>query len=417
MDNTQDKLLFALDIGTTTIAGQLVAACGRSVARESVFNPQQRIGGDIISRLEYALQPEGALELRELMSQGVAELLSVLLQQAGTDSSSIARAVAAANSGISLLARGARVDSMLKPPYRPAESTAAMLEIAGVPVYLFPLVGGFVGGDLLAVLYGMEAPRATTLVIDVGTNAEMALFDGQRWLATSVAAGPAFEGGNIGCGMPARAGAVCGVSLDGERLKLETIAPAGGTGAYTAPRGLCGSGVAEALAVGLTSGLVGRDGTLAQANAIENNLARYLAHRDGQACLRLYRDASTDLCLTQDDIRQLQLAKGAIYAGAECLLQRAGIDPAALQRVCITGALGTSISAQVLKEIALLPEYMIKKVIFIRDGVLAGLNRFLQTPDAESEVEALRSNISLYPCPEAPLLSRRLSDHWSFNDI
>ncbi|MGM0415987.1 MAG: ASKHA domain-containing protein [Thermodesulfobacteriota bacterium] len=416
MCGDNNALMFALDMGTTTLAGQLVDQRGHIRAHASVFNPQQAFGQDIIRRLEHATTVEGMDELREALRRGVAEVLDVLCQDAGIEASTIQRAVAAGNSGISVLARGSNTATLLRPPYRPDSRAGVDLAVAGlkVPLYLLPLVGGYVGGDLLAVLYGLDNPPAGSLVVDVGTNAEMALFDGKRWLATSVAAGPAFEGGNLSCGMPAQPGAVRGVQVEDERFSLDVIPAPHINAGHVSALGVCGSGVVEALAAALEHDLVGHDGTIADPDEVDTNLARYIgfqarmpggsqsATEEGQAYVRIYRDARVDLRLTQEDIRQLQLAKGAVYAGAECLMQRAALEPAALQHVYITGALGGSIQPQVLNSIALLPQYMIKKVDFVRDGVLQGLVRFLKSEDGKNEVENMGKHIQLYPLSGTP---------------
>jgi uncharacterized 2Fe-2S/4Fe-4S cluster protein (DUF4445 family) len=202
------------------------------------------------------------------------------------------------------------------------------------------------------------------------------------------------------------------VYVEHERFGVEVIPSGDNPTAVVQPQGLCGSGVVEALAVALEHGLVGADGTVAEPDAVDTNMARYIgfspaaAGNEQQAFVRVYRDAQVDLRLTQEDIRQLQLAKGAIYAGAECLMQRAGLEPDALQRVCITGALGASIRPEILHRIALLPEYMIKKVTFVEDGVIRGLIRFLKSEEAASALESLRKRIRLYPLSGTPAFER-----------
>ncbi|MFA5700027.1 MAG: ASKHA domain-containing protein [Desulfuromonas sp.] len=410
------RVMLALDLGTTTLGGRLVDATGQIVAQASIFNPQHTFGYDIIRRLEHATQPRGRRELQQALLHGITELFEVLLKDSALDAQAVARAVAAGNSAITLLARGADPAGLLRPPYRPdsCDGVSIAVDKLPVPLYLFPLAGGYVGGDLLAVLYGLGSPAAGSLVVDVGTNAEMALFDGARWLVTSVAAGPAFEGGNISCGMAAHRGAISGVHLEHERFRFDIIAAPEDSGAV-APRGLCGSAVVEALVAGLQSGLVGRDGTLADPDEVETNLARYLGVENGgsenraqgqQTYLRLYRDADVDLRLSQEDIRQLQLAKGAVYAGAQCLVERAGVEPTAIEHVYITGALGAAIRPEMLKEISLLPEYMIKRVVFAPDGVLRGLVQFLQDEHGEMVLEKLREKITLYPLSGTPAFER-----------
>ncbi|MBN2645451.1 MAG: DUF4445 domain-containing protein [Desulfuromonadaceae bacterium] len=399
----------AFDLGTTTLAARLVDGQGTCVAQAGRYNPQIPFGADVIRRMENAVAGQGEV-LQQLLQQALVELAGELVTQAGLTLGDVGSVVAAGNPAISLLLQGADVQSLLRPPYRPTVKEGLVLAVPGLPVplYLMPLVSGFVGGDLVSVLYGVEAPIAGSLFIDVGTNGEMALFDGQSWWVTSVAAGPAFEGGQVACGMPAVAGAVRRVHLEQDQLRLEVIGD-------LPPRGLCGSGLVTAIAAAREGGLLDDAGTLVDPDEVTTNLVRYLMEEKGQRSLCLYRDARVRLCLSQEEIRQFQLAKGAVYAGAQCLLERAELPPDALQQVVLTGALGFSLPAEALKSVALLPEYMIKKVIFMRDGVLAGLTRFLLQPDAAAEVGRLVGAMRSYPLSGTPRFERAFVRALNFN--
>jgi uncharacterized 2Fe-2S/4Fe-4S cluster protein (DUF4445 family) len=181
---------------------------------------------------------------------------------------------------------------------------------------VFPLATGFVGGDLIACLVGLQNVLAGTILVDLGTNAELALWDGDRWWVTSAAAGPAFEGGNIGSGMIMADGAVIDVRLVDDRLQL-TVAGKG------TPRGLCGSGLAALVAVARQGGLIDTTGRILAADEVETNLGRYLVEQGGAWSICFHRDAGGELLLTQDDVRNFQLAKGAVRAGIDVLLEKA----------------------------------------------------------------------------------------------
>ncbi|MDY0189740.1 MAG: ASKHA domain-containing protein [Desulfuromonas sp.] len=395
MPQDEQQLLLALDLGTTTLAGRLLNLQGEVCAEATLFNPQGRHGADVVRRMEAAMSGCGA-ELQQDLHQGIDALVTRLLHQCQAQREQISAAAAAGNPAISCLLQGLAVDKLLYPPHRPASLAAAWvaLECLPVPLFLFPLVSGYVGGDLVAVLYQYADCAAGTFFVDVGTNGEMALFNGEQWWVTSVAAGPAFEGGNISCGMVAQTGAVTGVALDGERLKLQVRG--GGQ-----PQGLCGSGLVEAISAGIAGGLIAADGTIADMDDVDNNLTRYLGHDAQGRTLCLYRDAKTLLQLSQDDIRQFQLAKGAIYAGAECLVARAGMSVDALNTVIVTGALGFSMGRRAMKDVALLPENMIKKVIFSDGGVIAGLSSYLIRGNAES-LQRLTTALHPYPLSGTP---------------
>ncbi len=268
-----------------------------------------------------------------------------------------------------------------------------------VPLYLFPLVSGYVGGDLVAFLHAEGQGPAGSLYIDIGTNGEMAIFAGSRWWATSVAAGPAFEGGEIACGMAARPGAVEAVAVAGDRLRLRVIG--GGV-----PRGLCGSGLLSAVAAALDGGLLDAGGAILPAASISTNLSRYIVDAPGGRALRLYRDAAVDLLLTQEDIRNFQLAKGALRAGIDCLLERAGLVSNDVRQVVVTGAFGLSLPPADLKKVAMLPAGMIDKVRFSPGGALAGVGRFLAAAENVQQVQALADAIQPYPLSGTPAFEK-----------
>jgi uncharacterized 2Fe-2S/4Fe-4S cluster protein (DUF4445 family) len=401
---TDKETLLALDLGTTTLAGRLIDRQGRVLAEATLRNPQAPLGADIIRRLELALQGQGE-KLQKLLVEGLEQLICELLRAAGVNRESIGAAAAAGNAGISALLRCLSVDRILFPPHRPEQTQGLYLEPGRlglnlpVPLYLFPLVTGYVGGDLVAFLLSQTPCSNNTLYLDIGTNGELALHSNGRWWTTSVAAGPAFEGGGISCGMAAAAGAVRGVTLDGDRLRLEVI---GGE----APRGLCGSGLAETVAAALEGGLIDGHGTLVDPLQVPSNLARYLEGGPGERCLRLYRDASVDLCLTQEDLRTFQLAKGAIRAGVDCLLARAGVSAGTVAEVVVTGAFGFSLAPRILKMVAMLPENMIDRVRFAEAGVLSGCCRLLLDEAGPEKAQLLADTLIPYPLSGTPAFEK-----------
>ena len=394
-----NELLLALDLGTTTLAGRLFSADGELCAEATLFNPQGEFGADVLRRMEASLAGDAAA-LQLALQDGIDELVTVLLNQCHASRAHIVRAAGAGNPAISCLLQGLPVESLLYPPHRPPSYSSVYLQLdcLPVPLFLFPLVSGYVGGDLVAVLYGFEPCGDKTFFVDVGTNGEMALYAAGQWWVTSVAAGPAFEGGNIACGMVASVGAVTGVALEDDRIVLEVRG--GGL-----PRGLCGSGLTEAISVMLEAGLIDTGGTIVDVDDVATNLSRYIGHNDQGRTICMYRDAKTKLELTQDDIRQFQLAKGAVYAGAECLLARAGITSDELAAAVVTGALGFSIGRNILSAVGMLPEKLIEKVTFYDGGVIAGLSRCLLNAhgaDVDAEVQALTDSLRPYPLSGTP---------------
>jgi uncharacterized 2Fe-2S/4Fe-4S cluster protein (DUF4445 family) len=449
-DPTQPKAaVLALDLGTTTLVGRLLAADGTVLAEARAANPQRILGADILARLQHAHEGAGT-QLRNLLLDGVRTLVRDLLAAAGCPAGRVTAAAAAGNPGICHLLCRLPVGALLFPPHRsqltglttipPAEFDLGL----PVPLQLFPAISGFVGGDLVAVLFGAGTPPASghllycadpsglrpppllrrggpgrvppcgtggmvseanqggvpAFVLDLGTNAELALWTGSQWRVTSAAAGPAFEAGNIACGMPLAPGAVTDVCLAGDRLLL-TVAGGG------RPLGLCGSGLLALIAAARQGGLIEAGGRIVTPDEVGSNLARYLV-ADGEGwAIGFHRDARGELRLTQDDVRQLQLAKGAVRAGVEVLLDRAGLTVGDVDAMLITGAFGAALPAAAVRGIAMLPEGMIDKLFFVPNGVLDGLAAFLADPDGAARLTKLLATIRPLPLSGTPAFEKR----------
>lgn len=404
-----------LDLGTTTLAGQLLTADGAILATTTMVNPQQAWGADILTRLERARLGDGKA-LQVALVEGLNTLGQNLLRSAGVPPGAVGTVVAAGNPGMTGLLVNHPVEHLLFPPHRApfkdlrscsVEEVDLGLEI---PLRLFPSVSGFVGGDLVAVLLAVEdspqfrlepAPGEAdvTLVIDIGTNAELALWDGQRWRVTSAAAGPAFEAGNIGTGMLLADGAVTDAVLDGDQLRLKIA----GNGP---PRGVCGSGLAALLAAALEGGLVDASGRIRSPDEVPTNAARYLVEQDGAFALCYHRSAAGALLLTQQDVRNTQFAKGAVRAGVEVLLAQAGLQPGQVGQVVVTGALGAALPGAALKRVALLPEPMVDKTSFVTNGVLTGLRSFVAAADGRQRLQRLQKTLQPFPLSGTPAFAK-----------
>ena len=411
----------AIDLGTTTIAALLLeTGSGAPLARSAGLNPQRRYGADVVSRLAYACQGEARLrELQGCVSGELERLAAAVAATAGVALTDVASIAVAGNPAMTLLLLGLPVESLAFPPYRPkitsghAVSTGRLGWGTDLPLYLFPSPGGFVGGDLVAFLYGqgfaIDHPPSTgnSLYLDLGTNGELALQAEGRWYATSAAAGPAFEGGNLSCGMAALPGAIERVAIAGDRLTFKVI----GEGV---PAGICGSGVLETIAALREAGVLDPTGRLRSPAELSTNLAARLREIDGQPAFVLYRDASRQLYLSQEDIRQVQLAKGAVRAGIEVLLERARIRREAVGEVVLTGSFGASLSLASLKSIGILTENMVKNARFVREGALAGVARLLCTVDGIAVVEQLAAALKVIPLSGTPAFEKRFLDQLNF---
>lgn len=346
----------AFDVGTTTVVCALVDLETRSVlGAESLPNPQARWGRDVIARMEAAISREGALEELSVAIKDACR--GLLLSLAGHRLEDVTMAVAAGNSVMEHLLLGISPEPLSRVPYKPAFKEARTVEAgeAGLGLscglYVFPLIGGFVGGDAVAVALklGMPGGDKPVLAIDIGTNSEILLSSGGVLYATSAAAGPAFEGGEVRFGMTAAPGAIQGVKIEDDTVILDVIGK-------VAPKGICGSGLIEAAASLLKAGIIENTGRIKDRDEVSNNLSSRIKTGPEGNTFTLYRGASGEVSITQDDIRALQTAKSATRAGITMLLMKAGIGPEDIAMVYIAGAFGSHLKEEGLRAIGLLDE-------------------------------------------------------------
>ncbi len=378
-------LAAALDIGTTNVSLQLLdlsvpAVLGTATAE----NPQIGHGEDILSRLKMASDPRGLGILQRLVIGGVNDLLASLKAAAGHDGHPVHELALAANPVMACIFVGTDPAPLARPPYLPPVLPAVMegRNIPGLALHpralirLLPAVGAFVGGDITGGLAhaGVLADRTRrTFYLDLGTNSEMVLRAGSRWWAASTAAGPALEGRKISAGMRAEAGAIDAVTF-GAALSVSVIG--GG-----APRGICGSGLLDLLAGLVGNGLLDGRGRLLSAGEAAHyprpGLAALLRDHTGQRAFLVAAGPAGDLLLSQADIRELQLAKGAIRAGADILLAHGGIAVGEVERVVIAGTFGFNLRAASLTGAGFLPREWLGRIEFLGNAALAGARECL----------------------------------------
>ena len=410
----------AVDLGTTTIAASLIdAVTGERLATGVSPNPQRRFGADVVSRLAAAVASRSVRrEMACLVNAELERLTRQLLDDSEVGADSLGKAAIAGNPAMEHLLLDMPVDSLARIPYRPLFTQGKIVNTGelgwtiGVETYIFPLPGGFVGGDLVAFLHGqLPGPRFQTsaprLFLDLGTNAEIALADGERIFATSAAAGPAFEGGNLSCGMPALPGAINSVTVQGEKVELTTIAG-------LSPKGVCGTGALSAVASFLEAGVINPSGKLLAPEEIPSNLANRVTERGGEPAFVLHRDASCEILLTQNDIRQMQLAKGAIRGGIEVLAERGGISMEAITEVVVSGSFGFSIRGDWLEKLGVVAMGMSGRVRLVDDGVLAGVESSLGLADTLSTVNLLAERLRMVPLSGNPSFERFFLEYIDF---
>jgi uncharacterized 2Fe-2S/4Fe-4S cluster protein (DUF4445 family) len=404
----------AIDLGTTTLAASLIDyAGGERLASAGALNPQRRFGADVVSRLDAAVNSTALRqEMTALIRDELKRLGQELCSTAGIAWGDVRKIAIAGNPAMQHILMGLDLASLAFPPYRPLCTDGTHLEAADLgwdgsaDVYLFPMPGGFVGGDTVAFVHGAE-PGDATLCLDLGTNGEIALIAGDSIWATSAAAGPAFEGGNLSCGMAALPGAISSVRIEGDRLVLQVI----GNGQ---PSGICGSGAIEAVTELLRCSILEPGGRLRNPGEIDSNLASRVIEYRGAAAFVLYRDAERLIVLSQEDIRQLQLAKAALRGGIDVLAERSRIQCNALKQVILTGSFGAVVQAGWLKTIGIFDESMVQTTRFTPDGVLAGVEKALADMNGFAAVENLARRFRVVPLSGTPLFETLFMRHIDF---
>jgi uncharacterized 2Fe-2S/4Fe-4S cluster protein (DUF4445 family) len=385
-NTTDTNIGLVVDIGTTTLVAAFIdLRSGLTLAGSSSLNPQSLHAQDVLSRIRFGGTPEGLYILQRDLIAELNRLIADLAEMSGINSTNIYEAVLSGNTCMLHLLAGVDPTPLGKNPFTPTifgnnqlKAVDIGLEIApeGV-IYLPPVISGYVGADISSGILASDLAElpGISLFIDIGTNGELALAGNGRMIASATAAGPAFEGMNISCGMRAAKGAI-------ERV---SISPSGGLDlgviGDVEPTGICGSGLMDLVAELVEAGAIGRSGRLAVPHAwqLHETLAKRFIKIDGGSAFHLHEH----VVLSQKDIRQVQLAKGAIRAGIELLLQEAGINADGLDRVLIAGSFGFHLREQSLLTLGLLPLETAGKILFIGNTSRSGgemllLNRQLR---------------------------------------
>jgi uncharacterized 2Fe-2S/4Fe-4S cluster protein (DUF4445 family) len=337
----------AIDLGTTTIAAQLLdLSNGHVLAAQTALNAQARHGADVLSRVEFALRG-GQAELQKIVRDQIGEIIGRLKTSTGKP---VNRVVLVGNTVMHHLFCGIDVTPLATHPFLPARPGRVRIpaEAFGAPAEFLPCIGGLVGADILAgvMATGIHEQTELSALIDLGTNGEVVVGNRDRLLCTSTAAGPAFEGARIAMGMRAATGAISAVTLtDG--------APTCGVIGGGAARGLCGSGLVDAVAAGLDSGRIDPAGRLGEPMALSGSVT-----------------------LHPHDVRELQLAKGAIAAGLRILTARFGAKIDDISRLYLAGAFGNYISRTSARRIGLL-HLPIERLVPAGNTALNGAKRAL----------------------------------------
>jgi len=374
-DTTGTAYGIAFDLGTTTVVATLMdVSTGTPAAVRSMLNKQQPFGADVISRISATmLDPEGLPRLQQLARETLAELCDEVCDEAGIDPTQVYEAALAGNATMVQLLLGIDPEPLGVAPFILAARDYPGLRASDLGLALhpharavvLPALGAYVGGDIIAgaLASGMDRDKRLRVFIDVGTNCEIVIGDGERLMATAAPAGPAFEAASIRNGMRAAPGAIETVRIEDEGMRVEVI---GGVPAV----GLCGSGLVDAVAELVRVGLIDPSGRFLphdDVTRIRPDLAPRLVETDaGERHFHLATAEETGgepVVLTQRDVRELQFAKAAISTGWRLLLEEFGAQESEVQQVLLAGSFGTYLSPSSAVRIGLVPKLPVLRIV------------------------------------------------------
>ncbi|MGA9860456.1 MAG: ASKHA domain-containing protein [Solirubrobacteraceae bacterium] len=373
-DTTARRFAIAFDLGTTTVVATLLDLdSGQPAAVRSMLNRQQPYGADVITRVSATMMDENALQaLRDRAHETFAELTAEVLADAAVEATEVYEITVCGNVTMMQIALGIDPEPLSMapftvathefPPTRASEFGVALHPRAAA--YVFPSLGAYVGGDIVAGMLatGLTRDRRLRLFIDVGTNSEIALGSVDRVLATAAPAGPAFEAAQIKCGMRAADGAIEGITIRPDGLDLEVIGDA-------PPVGMCGSGLVDAVAELVHAGLLDHSGRfIGDEDAAERfpGLCDRLVKIGQERVFVLHwrgDDPAASVYLSQRDVRELQFAKGSIATGWEILMREMGVEAGDISQVLLAGSFGAYLTPLSAVRIGLVPRIALPRIV------------------------------------------------------
>ena len=418
-DTTAIRYGIAYDLGTTTVVATLLDLnTGTPVAVKSMLNKQQPFGADVITRISATMMDSTALDrLRGLAQQTLAELSAEVCAEAGVDPLNVYEVALAGNATMTQLALGIDPEPLGVAPFIMASAAFADVQASelGINVHprakavIMPSLGAYVGGDIVAgaLASGMDRDKRLRLFIDVGTNCEIILGDGEKILATAAPAGPAFEAASIKCGVRAASGAIETIKVVDGDLEIGTIE-------NTKAIGICGSGLVDACACLVQLGLLDNSGrfvTPEQAAIAAPKVAHRLVEREGERVFVLTwggteGDLNDCVFLTQRDVRELQFAKAAIATGWALLLEEFGVQESEVQQVLLAGSFGSYLSPASAVKIGLVPKLPVMRIVSAGNVAGEGAKMVLLSAQERNGAMALLDEIDYI----------ELSDRADFND-
>ncbi|WP_455721337.1 ASKHA domain-containing protein [Agathobacter sp.] len=416
--NSINITLAACDIGTTTVVCYLIDKhTGDILSTRSAANPQRSFGADVLSRIEAACsksdETSDVVENDNLgiMQSQIAGLLdnwiTDMLAECGR--SEVSFLSIAGNTTMCHLLMGLSPKKLGKAPFLPDEYFGKAFDPAEIGInkcqnmIIFPAVSGFVGGDITAGMMKTVNPNELTLFLDIGTNGEMALGCGDRYVCCATAAGPAFEGAEIEMGMPASKGAVDKVWLEGRRIKYTVIGD-------DRPVGICGSGLIDALAVLLQAGIIDENGTIQSGNELPILFRSYVFESQTQFAVHI----APGVYITQEDIRRLQLAKGAIAAGIDVLFREYHCSAEEIEALTFAGGFGNYINKASAAAIGIFPKELLDRTREVGNAAGNGAIAAALSKDAWDRAIALSRKMRYIELASYPGFDELYVEHMNF---
>ncbi len=382
----------AVDIGTTTIVVYLLDLTKGEIDVASALNPQAKRGADVISRIDYAVKG-GLEELKGLVVDEINSLIEELCKRQRIDPTDIYEATVVGNTTMIHLFLGVPPNYIAVSPYIPVFTRPLLINASQIGIdinprgkcYILPNISSYIGADTVGVILatGLYKNDGVKLALDIGTNGEMVLKVGENLFACSTAAGPAFEGANITYGMRGARGAIDHVIIDDGRINVHVIDD-------VPPIGICGSGLLDAVAVMIELGILDETGRIIYP---EGELAKDLVRKGSNGLEFVLKANGGEIPINQRDVRELQLAKSAIRAGIEILLEEAGKDYSDIDTVYLAGAFGTYLNPESAIKIGLLPPLPVSRVYSVGNAAGEGAKLALIDKDVRDIAEKVSKEV------------------------
>lgn len=406
-DTTDKNYAIAMDIGTTTVFGQLVdLTTGKVLGEKGLFNGQISYGEDVITRIVYSEKPGGLDKLQEVVIKSINDILADIFKQTGVDRENISTITMAGNTTMTQLLLNINPKYIRRAPYVPASTLYPPFLAATIGIdlndhaiaLLYPQISSYVGGDIVAGVMGSGLYRTEelTLYMDIGTNAEIVIGN-KDWLACAAcSAGPAFEGGGVEFGMRAAKGAIEDFLIDPVTYEPMII-----TIGNKRPKGVCGSGLITMLAIMFEMGIIDNSGKFDR----DLDTPRIRQRKDVWEYVVAWKEETQidrDISISEVDIDNLIRAKAAIYSGCMTLLEEVGLSMDMIEHITLAGGFGSYIDLEKAMTIGLLPEIDSTKVTYLGNGSLLGARMSSLTNRIRKDVVEVTKKMTNFELSETP---------------